>query len=67
MCTRERAQVEGGAEGEGERENVEQTPRWAWSLLQGSIPGLLDHDLSPSQMLNQLSHPGILCNLILMY
>ena len=28
------------------------------SPMQGSIPGLWDHDLSRRQMLNRLSHPG---------
>ena len=28
--------------------------------MQGSIPGPRDHDLSPREMLNQLSHPGAL-------
>ena len=42
--------------GEGQREK--QTPYRVGSLMQDSIPGLWDHDLSWSQLLNQMSHPG---------
>lgn len=31
---------------------------WADSFMQGSIPGVWDHDLSRRQRLNLLSHPG---------
>ena len=41
-------------EGEGQRERG----REAASLMQGSILGPQDHDLSQRQTLNQLSHPG---------
>ena len=41
-------------EGGGEK----QTPCWAESPTQGSIPGPWDHDLSWRQTLNGLSHPG---------
>ena len=41
---------------EGQREK--QTPNWAGSLRQVSIPGLWDHDLSGRQTLNWRSHPG---------
>lgn len=38
------------------RENLQQTPRFAWSLSQGSISRLRDHDLS--QIKNQTpNHP----------
>ena len=42
--------------GEGQREK--QTPCGAGSLMQGSIPGPWDRDLSLRQMFNRLSHPG---------
>jgi len=48
---RARASMSGG---EGQREN--QIPGWVQSLTWDSIPGPGDHDLSWSQMLNQLSH-----------
>ena len=32
--------------------------------MRGSIPGPQDHDLSQRQMLNRLSHPGALDDLI---
>ena len=41
-----------------EMERQRQTPHWARSLMRGSIPGPLDHDLSWGQVLNQLSHTG---------
>ena len=44
---------EQGAEGEGEAD----FPRGG-SRRQGSISGPWDHDLSPRQTLNRLSHPG---------
>ena len=44
--------------GEGQRERDKQTPHWAGSLKQDSVPGPGDHDLSQRQTLNQLSHPG---------
>ena len=50
---RERAEVGGTAEGEGEVGSC-----WAGSPTPGSIPGPQDHDLSWRQTLNQLSHPG---------
>ena len=50
---------ENTSSGQGLREREKQTPHWVWSLMQGSISGLWDHDLSWSQMLNQLSHPGV--------
>lgn len=43
---------------QGKREKEKQAPHWARSLMQGSIPGPQDHDLSQRQMFNQLSHPG---------
>ena len=52
LWERERTQVEGGAEAEGEAD-----PLWAGSLTWGSIPGPSDHDLSWRQMLNWPSHP----------
>ena len=42
-------QAGGGAEQEGARPTAP-----------GSIPGSWDHDLSPRQMINRLSHLGIL-------
>ena len=53
LRARQRDWVGGGVEGERE------APCWARSLLQGSNPGLQDHDLNHRQTLNQLSHPGI--------
>ena len=50
----------GGAEGEGEADHKAVSPIW------GLIPGLRDHDLSQRQMLNRLSHPGVLPTFILM-
>ena len=44
--------------GEGQMERERQTPRWAGSPMQGSIPGSWDHDLSWRQKFNRLSHPG---------
>ena len=41
-------------------EREKQTPQWAESPKQGSIPGPQDHDLSLKQMIKQLSKPGIL-------
>ena len=45
-----RAEEEGGGEGgrerERERESLKQAPCSAQSLIQGSIPGPWDHDLS---------------------
>ena len=58
LFIRKRAQVGREADGEGEEGREKQTPQWAGSLMQGSIPGLQDHGLSQRQMLNQLSHPG---------
>ena len=40
-----------------ERENLKQTPHWAWSLTLGLISRPWDHDLS--QMLSWLCHPGV--------
>ena len=40
----------------GQREK--QTPHWAGNLMQGSIPGPQDHNLSQKQTPKQLSHPG---------
>ena len=50
-----------------QREREKQTPGWAERLMQGSIPGLQDHDLSQRQALNQLSHPGALGFLFLFF
>ena len=41
-----------------ERQREKQTPRWAGSPMQDSIPGPRDHDLSQSQTVNLLSHTG---------
>jgi len=50
----------GGAEGE-EQADLPAQPCWAGSpMMQVSIPGPQDHDLSPRQTLNQLSHPSAL-------
>ena len=42
------------------REKENQAPCSAGSLMQDSIPGPWDHDLSWRQILNRLSHPGAL-------
>ena len=39
------------------RQREKQDPHWSGSSIWGSIPGSWDHDLSPRQMLNSLSHP----------
>ena len=44
--------------GEEQRVRDKQTPQWVGSLMQGSNPGLQDHDLNQRQTLNQLSHPS---------
>ena len=41
-----------------QKEREKQAPHWGGSLMQGSVPGLWDHDLSQRQTLNRLSHPG---------
>ena len=46
---RESAQVGDGEGGEGERENLKQTPHSAQSPTQGLIPQPWDHDLSQNQ------------------
>ena len=52
-----RERVSTHKQGEWQREREKQTPRWAGSLMQDSVPGFWDHDLSWRQMLNPLSHP----------
>ena len=44
----------------GEEQREKQTPCWAGSPTQDSIPGPWDHDLSRRQTLNWLSHPDAL-------
>ena len=44
----------------GQREGEKQAPHWEGSLTWGSITGPWDHDLSPRQMFNLLSHPAAL-------
>ena len=49
----------GGAEREGDTESETGSRLWAvWAWCGAQTHGLQDHDLSQSQMLNQLSHPG---------
>ena len=43
---------------ERQREREKHTPQWLRSPTQGLILGPGDHDLSQSQIFNQLSHPG---------
>ena len=57
---RERENAQAGERGRGKKEK--QTPSWAGSQTQGSIPGPLDHDLSWRQMCNYLSHASALGN-----
>ena len=46
-------------QGEGhQKKRSKQTPHWAMTSTWGSIPEPWDHDLSWSQMLNWLNHPG---------
>ena len=46
---RERVYDREGQRGEGERENLRQTPYWAWNPMQGSISPPWDHDLNWNQ------------------
>ena len=52
---------------EAGRERRKQAPHWAESLMWTSISGHWDHDLSPRQRLNPLSHPGTPRYLFLIY
>ena len=49
---RERERNRASEQGEGQREREKQTLRRAGSLMQGSIPGPQDHDLSQRQTFN---------------
>ena len=56
----------GGAEPEGERENPKGAPYYRRKVQWGTrTHKLWDHDLNPSWMLNQLSHPGAPPKLVL--
>ena len=50
---------------QGEQELEKQTPCSAGSPMRDLIPRPQDLDLSPRQMLNQLSHPDAMGNIIL--
>ena len=66
ICPFDRESQNTGRQSSRQRQR-EESPRQAESLMRGSIPGLWDHDVNQSQMLNQLSHLGApkdtICNL----